>query len=70
MKAIADKYDEIKYIIGPNEKPRTWKGDIRHVGKMGLCPLQGKRANIYCCNEEGTSTMADFLIQYFRRELT
>lgn len=39
MKATANKYNEIKYIIEPSDKNRKQKEDIRQVGKMRLGPL-------------------------------
>lgn len=61
MKAIANKYNEIKYILVPNDENRTQKEDIRLIVKMRLGPLQGKKANIYCYSDEATSRMANFL---------
>lgn len=46
MKTIVNKYNEIKYIVEPNDKNRKLKG-IRQVGKMRLGPPQRKKANTY-----------------------
>ena len=72
MKAMADKYNEIKYIIDFNDKNRKQKEDIRQVGKVKLGPLQRKKANTYTLHYgvEANSSIADLLIQFFHTELT